>query len=150
MLRDHGATYQEIAEATKVSVIDLMNISSAKVVSDIRTLRSIGKGYADIAKEIGAPVEKVLDIAASADTNYNRPLGKTDDKPKTPPNAPDANTKEKGKWSIEKDAQFMKEKLALRAKLQSGELSSEQEYNCLLYTSPSPRDTERSRMPSSA
>ena len=23
-------------------------------------------------------------------------------------------------------------------------------YNCLLYTSPSPRDTERSRMPSSA
>lgn len=134
MLRDQGATYQEIAEATKVSVIDLMNISSAKVVSDIRTLRSIGKGYADIAKEIGAPVEKVLDIAASADTNYNRPLGKTDDKPKTPPNAPDANTKEKGKWSIEKDAQFMKEKLALRAKLQSGELSSEQEYNDQLLT----------------
>ena len=26
----------------------------------------------------------------------------------------------------------------------------EQDYTCLLYTSPSPRDTERSRMPSSA
>lgn len=134
MLRDQGATYQEIAEATKVSVVDLMNISSAKVVSDIRTLRSIGKGYADIAKEIGAPVEAVIKIAASYDKNYDRPLGETDDKPKTSPNVPDADPKEKGKWSIEQDAQFMKEKLALRAKLQSGELSSEQEYNDRLLT----------------
>ena len=134
LLRDQGNTYQEIADATKVSVADLMNVNSAKVMDDIRTLRSIGKGYADIAKEIGGPVEAVIKIAASYDKNYDRPFGETDDKPKLPPNAPDANTKEKGKWSIEKDAQFMKEKLALRAKLQSGELSSEQEYNDQLLT----------------
>ena len=30
------------------------------------------------------------------------------------------------------------------------ELENELCYRCLLYTSPSPRDTERSRMPSSA
>ena len=29
-------------------------------------------------------------------------------------------------------------------------LKKDQHRNCLLYTSPSPRDTERSRMPSSA
>lgn len=134
MLRDQGNTYQEIAEATKVSVADLMNLNSAKVMGDIRKLRAIGKGYADIAKEIGGPVESVIKIAASYDKNYDRPLGETDDKPKTSPNVPDADPKEKGKWSIEKDAQFMKEKLALRAKLQSGELSSEQEYNDQLLT----------------
>lgn len=134
LLRDQGNTYQEIADATKVSVADLMNVNSAKVMDDIRTLRSIGKGYADIAKEIGGPVEAVIKIAASYDKNYDRPFGETDDKPKLPPDIPDNNTKEKGKWSIEKDAQFMKEKLALRAKLQSGELSSEQEYNDQLLT----------------
>ena len=34
--------------------------------------------------------------------------------------------------------------------LPSGDLLIEVAYSCLLYTSPSPRDTERSRMPSSA
>ena len=32
----------------------------------------------------------------------------------------------------------------------SGLLLKEQNYSCLLYTSPSPRDVEESRMPSSA
>ena len=32
----------------------------------------------------------------------------------------------------------------------STELANEQHYDCLLYTSPSPRDRTRSRMPSSA
>ena len=35
-------------------------------------------------------------------------------------------------------------------KLMSGATVNDVNYSCLLYTSPSPRDTERSRMPSSA
>lgn len=64
-----------------------------------------------------------------------KPLPTNGDKPdtKSQPDL-DLNKKDKGKWSIEKDAQFMKEKLALRAQLQSGELSSEQEYNDRLLT----------------
>ena len=38
----------------------------------------------------------------------------------------------------------------LRVAVPYGELNSAQLRVCLLYTSPSPRDTERSRMPSSA
>ena len=35
-------------------------------------------------------------------------------------------------------------------RLDSGEVRTPKGYNCLLYTSPSPRDVEESRMPSSA
>ena len=39
---------------------------------------------------------------------------------------------------------------ALIATLDSPDLPVEEEYRCLLYTSPSPRDKRQSRMPSSA
>ena len=47
------------------------------------------------------------------------------------------------------DAEFSNDiKKIVKNKLKAGE--SERDINCLLYTSPSPRDRQKSRMPSSA
>ena len=43
-----------------------------------------------------------------------------------------------------------KEHVSARARAKVEAAAAELGYVCLLYTSPSPRDTERSRMPSSA
>lgn len=82
-----------------------------------------------------ARMQKTQEMVNKWEKELYKPLPTNGDKPdtKSQPDL-DLNKKDKGKWSIEKDAQFMKEKLALRAQLQSGELSSEQEYNDRLLT----------------
>ena len=52
---------------------------------------------------------------------------------------------------IEKEKQFKDELFNLRFQLATGQLENTARLkDCLLYTSPSPRDRTRSRMPSSA
>lgn len=104
---------------------------NADIRQNIKLLVEQGERFSDIAKRTNIPITTVIDIAENVTSNSSSTVP---DKKKSSGDGFDANTKEKGKWSIEKDAQFMKEKLALRAKLQSGELSSEQEYNDQLLT----------------
>ena len=49
--------------------------------------------------------------------------------------------------AIEEELAKVKDRLA---ELQNAKKASRQMYDCLLYTSPSPRDRQKSRMPSSA
>lgn len=104
---------------------------NADIRQNIKLLVEQGERFSDIAKRTNIPITTVIDIAENVTSNSSSTVPDTKN---SNGDGPDADPKEKGKWSIEQDAQFMKEKLALRAKLQSGELSSEQEYNDRLLT----------------
>lgn len=104
---------------------------NADIRQNIKLLVEQGERFSDIAKRTNIPITTVIDIAENVTSNSSSTVPDTKN---SNGDGPDADPKEKGKWSIEKDAQFMKEKLALRAQLQSGELSSEQEYNDRLLT----------------
>ena len=51
---------------------------------------------------------------------------------------------------IEKDFKFLADELTGKGVQNEVEDEEEEDYHCLLYTSPSPRDRQKSRMPSSA
>ena len=55
----------------------------------------------------------------------------------------------KPRWDLENDVLRLEQMIILYEQ-EIAELKTEKEEFCLLYTSPSPRDRTRSRMPSSA
>ena len=60
------------------------------------------------------------------------------------------NFLKKSKTETEKAAEDAKVREVVEATLTEIENNGDQAVRCLLYTSPSPRDTDKSRMPSSA
>ena len=63
------------------------------------------------------------------------------------------NNEEKKLWKLEETSDQWKEDniKSIKKRLSGWQLKSfEESYTCLLYTSPSPRDRQKSRMPSSA
>lgn len=97
---------------------------NADIKQNVRYLWGLNESYFDIAVASGKSVQEVFDIAS---------VTQSDDKSRGKNNSdmhqmPVATTKN-AQWSLDKDQQFVKAKLALSQKLAVGEIDNEQEYS---------------------
>lgn len=97
---------------------------NADIKQNVRYLWELNESYFDIAVASGKSVQEVFDIAS---------VTQSDDKSRGKNNSdmhqmPVATTKN-AQWSLDKDQQFVKAKLALSQKLAVGEIDNEQEYS---------------------
>lgn len=97
---------------------------NADIKQNVRYLWELNESYFDIAVASGKSVQEVFDIASVTQSD-DKSRGKNNSDMRQMPVA----TTKNAQWSLDKDQQFVKAKLALSQKLAVGEIDNEEEYS---------------------